>query len=159
MSDPYTYPPPQQYSAARYPPPQGSIAPQATNGQVPIDPALTSMYPSYYPPYNDQQGSSRQQASHLGLSNMHSPSDDSDSAASPAAEANGNGKRPSASGSGSNKKQRKDDDASQSPGVDKDAGPKPKPTRGSRQVIELWKPLFLTKCTILCTGRALFADG
>ncbi|KIJ24429.1 hypothetical protein M422DRAFT_62342 [Sphaerobolus stellatus SS14] len=89
------------------------------------------MYPPYYPQYGD---SSRQQASsHLGLSNMQSPSDDSDSAGSPAPESNSNGKRPAGSGGGSSKKYKKDDDAaSQSPGLDKDTAPKAKPTRGSR---------------------------
>lgn len=162
MADRYNYIPAQQPShRAQYQPNQGGIPPQSTTNQPPIDPAL--MYTSYYPPYGDVhrlQSHGQQPGSHLGLSNMHSPSDDSESAASPTAESNANGKRPVAGANGSNKKQRKDSDGtSQSPGVDKEPPAKAKPTRGSRRV----KSHYLSNRTHLdlfpIIGHAQFADA
>lgn len=132
----------QQQDTARYQSGQSSHAMHTTAG-IPIDPALSGIYNSFYPPPYDNQQRPPQQGhpqhqppQHLPA--MHSsPSDDSESIASPAAESsNVNGKRPAAAGAQNRKKQKKDDDGvSQSPGVEKEGTGKAKPTRGSRSVL------------------------
>ncbi|KAF8582334.1 hypothetical protein K439DRAFT_1413481 [Ramaria rubella] len=136
MSDPYYL---AQQQQARYQTGQG-VAPHPNAGPIPIDPALSGLYSSFYPQYagqpsQSQPGSSQQQQRPQPLPAMHSsPSEDSESIASPNAESsNANGKRQATGGIQNRKKQRKEDHvASQSPGIEKDSVGKVKPTRGSR---------------------------
>lgn len=103
---------------------------QSRSDQLPpIDPALSAMYPSYYPQYDN-----RQQQRHHPV--MHSsPSDASDSIASPNTDiSNINGKRPAPAPTEDPKRIRKEDPLAQTSTIEKDLPSKPKSTRGSRYV-------------------------
>ncbi|GJJ12364.1 hypothetical protein Clacol_006605 [Clathrus columnatus] len=122
--------------------------------QLPIDPALSTMYPSYYPQYENRQ----QQRS---LPVMHSsPSDASDSIASPNTDiSNMNGKRSAQSAAQDNKRPRKDDPPGQSLSAEKDPPPKPKSTRGSRKHELLTRSLRKMERTLDTVLRSISNPG
>jgi len=135
---------------------QHSMQPPST--PIPIDPALSISYPSYYQNYPQQQSHPNLQQ-HMAVSNSYSSpsSQGSDTLGTPPTEhklayaGNFSGKRPSSSLSNddSRKRQRQEEG---SPATDKEEV-KVKSTRGSRSVTHpqsrlLYPSIFHSACTV-----------